>query len=289
MERKLGAKRVSEWLGVMLIAVMMMLFLSSLLLRNADANGTGTLLLTLFLRVLTFGFPVCVSAYLLRSGGYQAPEMKKTFSGYQTVMIVISSIGSIICLQMLYGSVFPMAINTLNMTEDTEPLTLALLFLVHVLAPAFLEELFFRGVLMRALTVFRALLAILISSLMFALMQISLYSFPLVFVCGFIVGVAYLSTGSLLAAQIIRVSCNSFWYFSALINVFFPAYADAVMQGLFGACVLMLAAGLPLLKLTFAAVFEDNDTDVAPSFRFWTAPMILFLTVALAVNLLFGG
>lgn len=289
MERKLSAKRISEWLGVMLIVMITLIFLSSILLGKADAHGTGTLLFTLLFKIVIFVFPVAASLYLLRSGNYQVPIMKKTFSGHQSVMIVFSSVGSIICLQMLYGAVFPMTINTLGITADTKPVTLVLLFLVHVLAPAFLEEFFFRGVLMRALTAFRGLLAILISSLMFALMHISLYSFPLVFVCGFIIGVAYLSTGSLVAVQIIHLACNTFWFLSAVIRTYASSHAGDVMQILFGACVLMLAAGLPLLKMTFAAVFDDNDTDVAPSSHFWTVPMIVFLAVALAVNLLFGG
>ncbi len=288
MERKLSPKRVSEWLGVLLIAVLMVVLLSSLLLSKLNEHDTGVLLLSLFLKIATFAIPMGASFLLVRAG-YCFPEMKKTFSGYQTILIIISSIGSIVCVQMLYGSVFPMTINTLGITSETKPLTLALLFFGYVVAPALLEEIFFRGILMRSLTMFRGLLAILISSLAFALMHVSLFSFPLVFVCGFIIGTAYLSTGSLAATVVIHLSCNAFWYFSAVLGAFVPSHALMLMQGLFGACVLMLAAGLPLLKMTFVALFDDDDKLAHPSSSFWTAPMILFFALALAANILLGG
>ena len=290
MRREQSPKRISEALGSMLMAVLVMLLLSSFLTGGMDENGTGTLLLKLFLKIVTFGFPAWAVAMCIRRGVVRLPAMKKTFSGYQTVLIVISAIGSIVCIQMLYGSVFPMTISDLGITSETPALTLILLFFVHVAAPAVLEEIFFRGVFMRSLTIFRGLLAILISSLMFALMHISLYAFPLVFVCGFIIGSAYLSTGSITAAIIIHLSCNTFWYFSAVLNAVAPSAASAVMQGLFGACVLMLAAGLPLLKQTFRAVFDEDDSGtVAPSAQFWSFPMAVFLAMALAANFLLGA
>ena len=290
MEKRFFPKKISEWLGMMMIAVLAMLIGFAMLLGGMDAHGTDTLLLQLLLKFVTFGVPAFMAFWAVRKGCYCFPKIHKMFSGHQTVMIVVSSIGSIICLEMLYSSVFPMTLNDLGITAQTRPLTLALLFLVHVAAPAVLEEMLFRGVLMRALTAFRGLLAILISSLVFGLMHISLYGFPIVFVCGFIIGVSYLSTGSLAATTVVHFSCNAFWYFAAVMKALFPAYEKTVMQGLFGACVLMVAAGLPLLKMTFSAVFDEHEErEVLPSSQFWSVPIVLFLVVAMAANLFFGA
>ena len=290
MKREQSPKRISEALGVMLISVLMMLFLSSLITSGMNAHGAGTLMLRIILKVVTFGAPVLAVAACARRGTYRLPEMSKTFSGYQTLLIVISSIGSIVCIQLLYGSVFPMTINDLGITKDTSAVTLVLLFFAHAAVPAVLEEILFRGVLLRALTIFRGLLAILISSLAFALMHVSLYAFPMVFVCGFILGAAYLSTGSVVATIIIHLSCNTFWFFSAVLNASESVIATPVIQGFFGICILMLSAGLPLLKQTFRTIFDEDDVrEFVPSSKFWSFPMAVFMAMALAANILLGA
>ncbi len=290
MKREQSPKRISEALGVMLISVLMMLFLSSFITGGMEAHGAGALILKIFLKIFTFGSPILAVAACARRGTYHLPQMNKTFSGYQTLLIVISSIGSIVCIQLLYGSVFPMTISDLGITGNTPALTLVLLFFAHAAVPAVLEEILFRGVLMRALMIFRGLLAILISSLAFALMHVSLYAFPMVFMCGFILGAAYLSTGSVFAAIIIHLSCNTFWFFSAVLNASASEIATPVMQGLFGICILMLSAGLPLLKQTFRTIFDEDDVrEFVPSSKFWSFPMAVFIAMALAANILLGA
>ena len=200
-------------------------------------------------------------------------------------MVVLSSFGVILIIQMLYTSVFPSVKTTVNIGLAETPMQIFLLFLSVSLVPAMAEEILFRGFLVRALRIFRLSLSVLMSALAFALMHFSVTGFPLFFVCGLILGMAYVSTGSLSVAVSVHFLCNAFWFLAQTVETYMPEYGMSVMQGAFTVCVLLSIAGIPFLKENMRVFFEDDES--VPSSDFWSLPTVLFVLLAAGIQILF--
>lgn len=142
---------------------------------------------------------------------------------------------------------------------------------------------------MRALTVHRKLLALMVSALSFALMHFSIERFPIAFFCGLILGIAYLSTGSLGCAIFIHLFCNAIWYAVEIVRTLFASYYPTFMRIVFAACVLMIAAGMPVLKTTLGTVSGEDDEQAVSSAYFWSFPYIVFLVTAALVQVFWRG
>ena len=193
-------------------------------------------------------------------------------------------------LQVLYASVFPSTVPVSGVSKDLSLFAFLLLSLTAVILPSVLDELFFRGVVLRSLTSYRALLAILISSLVNALMSLSLEAFPIRFLCAFLIGSLYYTTGSISVSIGVRVLSETAWFLSETVSVFAASRYDTFVRVLVASCVLLLAFGLPFLKETVRAILADeNDASVLPSSHFWGVPIVVFLILAVGFTILFGS
>lgn len=285
MQKKKYMPRVSDILGLALILTMLLLFLGAWF-----SGFFGMSVLDIFVKLLlklpVFFLPIFFVVFAYRRFAMPIPVLPRSLDYNESAMLTVSTFGAIVLMRVLYSAVFPSTISAVGISETTSVFGFLLLFFSSVVIPAVLQELFFRGVVLRALTAYRALLAILISSVVFALMSFSLEMFPIAFFCGFMLGSVYYATGSLGAVIGIHLSANAVWFLAETVDVYAPARYSLFVRVLVASCVLLFAFGLPFLKKTVRALLADEDDDsVLPSSQFWSVPIVVFLVFSIAVQL----
>ncbi len=172
------------------------------------------------------------------------------------------------------------------------PLGFAFSVLSVAVFPAFLEEFFFRGVLLGTLSKFGKPFAIFTSSLLFGLIHGNLVQIPFAFLVGIILAFAVLESGSIWTGILIHFLNNfisiCFKYLSGMfgedsVNILFSLFVLAIMGLGFW--------GLYLLCIRNNKVFElpkTNHTTTA-SQRFWwfvSSPTIIISIVFVAFEIL---
>lgn len=277
-------KRVSEAVGCALLLSMFFLLGASFLSDQTAEAAVLPLLLRIALKLAIFLLPtVWLIVFLLRRN-IAFPKITERASLYKTLMLTLSSAGVIVIIEMLYVAVFPSAMAAVGVAKGNTVSENVLLFILAAAVPAIAEELLFRGVILRAMRVFRTSLAILMSALVFALMHFSAPIFPLAFICGLIFGMAYVSTGSISSVIGIHFLCNAFWFLAETVNVYIPDGYSSLMRGAFALCVLLSSAGLPFLKENMIAFFAEDEYSV-PSSAVWSMPMVLFIALSVGIQL----
>ncbi len=280
--------RISDVLGLALILAMLLLFLASWLSAFLDMS-VSAIFLKIGMDLSVFLLPILLIVVTYKRFSWRIPRLSSSLDYNESAMLTVSSFGAIVLIQVLYASVFPSVIQRVGVAETDSIFEFMMLFFASVVVPAVLEELFFRGVVLRTLTVYRGLLAILISSVVYALMAFSLTAFPLAFFCGFLIGSVYYATGSLTVAVGIHFSANAVWFLAETVSVYVPEQYSVFMKGLVISCVLLFAFGLPFLKKTVRAILSDEREDsLLPSSQFWSVPITIFLISAICVQIFFG-
>ena len=277
---------ISEAIGCVLLFSMLLVLLMAAFGSEASIS-VQNLICRICGKLLIFVLPAVWGVWMIRRSGISIPCRVQKPSLHNDQTVVISSFGLIIVVQMLYMSVFPSVKSTANVALAETPTQILLLFLSASIVPAVAEEILFRGFLIRSLGLFRRSLCVLMSALTFALMHFSVTGFPLFFVCGLILAMAYISTGSLSVCVGIHFLCNAFWFLSETVETYLPHYGTFVTRGAFTVCVLLCISGIPFLKENMRVFFEDQDEPSAPSSQFWTLPTVLFVLVAAAIQIFF--
>ncbi|MBQ8496799.1 MAG: CPBP family intramembrane metalloprotease [Clostridia bacterium] len=275
-------KRVSEAIGgALLLAMLLLLWIS--LLPETEISALP-LLFRIVLKIAIFLFPALWLAVFLKRRKISPPKMTERASLNKSLMLMLSSAGLIVIIEILYTALFPTVITPVGVARENTLLENFLLFLSVSVVPAVTEEIFFRGVVLRSMRVFRTSLAILMSALVFALMHFSAPVFPLAFVCGLIFGMAYVSTGSVFSVIGIHFLCNAFWFLAETVNVYMPDGYSLLIRGAFTVCVLLSSTGLPFLKENTVAFFADDEYAVSSS-AVLSLPMMLFIGLAVGIQL----
>lgn len=277
---------VSEAIGCVLLFAMLLFLLMAAFGLNTNVSVQSLVGRTCG-KLLVFVLPAAWGVWMLRRSGIAFPREIKRTSLHKDQTVVLSSFGLIIVVQMLYMAVFPSVKTTANVALAETPEQIFLLFLSASLAPAVAEEILFRRFLIPSLGLFRRSLSVLMSALTFALMHFSVTGFPLYFVCGLILAMAYISTGSLSVCVGIHFLCNAYWFLLETVETYLPQYGAFVTRGAFTVCVLLCISGIPFLKENLRVFFEDEDETFAPSAQFWTLPTVLFVLTAAAIQLWF--
>ncbi len=279
--------RISDILGVSLFLMSVLYFLSERI-----RGGLGESVFALFLKALLllpvyFG-PIFFVYFGMRRFSFPMPSLSKDTLDYsESAMLAISTLGAVVLMQTLYASLFPSTVRVVGVEGTDSVFGFLLLFFGAVVLPALLEEIFFRGVVLRSLSRHRALLAILISSLISALMRFSVEQFPLAFFCSFLIGSVYYATGSLATAAGIHMLASGVWFLSETVAFYSPEGHELFLRIAVGACVLLFAFGVPFLKKTVQALLADeHDGGVLPSAQFWGIPITLFLIFAALLQIL---
>lgn len=289
MQVKKYDPRVSDILGVALIALALMEILFALLTART-VPSIFSLLIAVLLQLPMYFVPVFFVVFAYKRLRWSMPELAREMDYNRRAMLTVSTFGGIVIMQTLYAAVFPSTVPSVGVKDAESLLAFLLLSFSSVVLPAMLEELFFRGIVLRALTVYRALMAILVSSLVNALLCFSLEAFPIRFFCAFLIGSLYYATGSLSVAISVHVMTNAVWFLSETVEVYASAQHGLFMRVLVVSCTLLLAFGLPFLKRTVRAILADvDDEQVMPSSHFWSVPIIVFLVLAVGIQLLLAS
>jgi membrane protease YdiL (CAAX protease family) len=283
---KKDAVRVSEVLGCSLLISMLLLLVSTLALQAQseifDRHG-------FFLKALSFAalvLPAIWGTWRFRRLSIDFPTLSAKAALNKKLIVMLSTFGVILISQIFYEAIFPTSIPKPDLYGIVTPILIFPMFFFRTLVPAVAEEIFFRGFFMRCMRVFRASLAVLMSALVYALMHFSVEGFPLFFVMGLLIGMAYLATNSLSTVIAISFLCKAFWFLEETVSVYLPEGRLSLMQGSLAVCVMLSAMGLPYLKENMRAFFENDDDNAVPSAYFWTVPMILFVGLAAGIQLL---
>ncbi len=281
--------KVSDVLGVALILLAVLALVSADLFGLTD-QSTLALFLKILLQLPVYFVPVFFVILAYRRIGLAFPLLPRGLGYNQSAMLTVSTFGGIVILQLLYASVFPSTVPSAGVAQAPSLFAFLLLSFSSVALPAVLEELFFRGILLRSLTVYRALLAILISSIANALLYFSPAAFPIRFLCSFLIGSLYYATGSISVSVSVHIMTNAVWFLSETVAVYAADKSSLFVRVLVIACALLFAFGLPFLKETVQAILADvDDADVLPSSHFWGVPIAVFLVLAVAFHLFCGS
>lgn len=116
-------------------------------------------------------------------------------------------------LDPLLARIFPQSEDAYQQSLLTRSKTPLVSFFHICLFAPFIEELLIRGVILEGLQhTYGKLIALLISTLIFALLHFNMAQTLSAFVCGLILGVLYLSTGSLFSCMLAHFGYNTISY-----------------------------------------------------------------------------
>ncbi|MBQ0010020.1 MAG: CPBP family intramembrane metalloprotease [Ruminococcus sp.] len=202
--------------------VIFLLVLSTVLsfLPVGNRGITRTCLFMIAWQVILFGVPFLVYGAIRPTHSFA-----KLFHGrltasavpiivFGTLMLILQScvlrfgvfyFGYRVGAYSLYGSSFDVSAG--NATE------LAAIVLAYAVVPAILEEIFFRGIMMREYRIGGFLYSTLFSSLLFAVAHLDPAGFPITFCAGLTLSLILLVTGSLAAAMAAHAAYNLFVIF----------------------------------------------------------------------------
>lgn len=138
---------------------------------------------------------------------------------------------------------------------DSDPLGVAL---AYVIIPAIVEEFFFRSVLISDYEAFNGPVAVIISSIFFAMLHFSFAQFPLYFILGIILGTLTYVTGTTFPAMLIHLVNNTaVIFFGKSISVFLRESSSSFIL----AFILVVAFMLSLLMMlsTMENIYERRS------------------------------
>ena len=285
---KKDAPRVSFVLGCASLFSMALYLALSLMAENISALKTDYLLVFRTLSLGAFLLPAMWGVWKLRRLVINFPSSPPGAGLNKKLAVMLSTFGMIVIIRILYVSVFPSAMETVGVNGEMTATELFLLFVFSTVASAIAEEIFFRGFFLRSMRIFRTSLAVLMSALAFALMRFSVESFPLYFVFGLLIGMAYVATNSLATVIGIGFLGKSFLFLEETVSIYMPDSYMVLMQGGLAICILLSASGLPYLKENMIAFFENDDETAIPSSYFWTVPTVLFIVLAAGIQIFFS-
>lgn len=143
-------------------------------------------------------------------------RLKKNIDAVQIILLILVSLGAFFAVQLVNASFLEFLISFMGEPSDISPMADAtnvsqLLFELVIIAglPAICEEIFFRGFVMRSFERYSPVLAVIISSVAFAIMHGNLQQILYAFILGLILGTVVMVTDSLLAGTLMHFTLNA--------------------------------------------------------------------------------
>ena len=183
-------------------------------LNDLGLGNTSYLLLYMGVYIVMMGAPLPVAALIQRRRIQPFGPAKRVHPlafaggvlGGMAMCVVANIIASYIMnFLMLLGIPQPPMPDTLMRT----PLSLGLNLLIFAVLPALLEEMVFRGYVLRTLRPYGDRTAILVSSLLFALMHGNVLQVPFAFIVGLVLGYVAVQTDNIWLAVVIHFGNNA--------------------------------------------------------------------------------
>lgn len=178
---------------------------------------------------------------------------------------------------------------------DKTPLSLALNLFTMAVLPALLEELVYRGYILRTLRSYGNMFAVVISSLLFSLMHGNLRQIPFAFIVGMVLGLLYVMTDNIWLSVTVHFANNAISVWMEYLG--FSLSEDAV--GYFYALIIygLVFVGAIALLILFLAYrpqlrVSRVETHLSTSKRTTTlfgAPLFLISIILYIVLLILGA
>ncbi len=163
-------------------------------------------------------------------------------------------------------------------------------FVILVIAPAILEEFCFRGVICGRLARFNRMAAVIVSSILFSLMHMTVDQIPFAFAAGLLMGYVYLRTGSIWSSVLIHAVNNGFAFFSEYLYYRYDGAMDMQRLYMLGWAALFVVGLTALVILGLS--HEETDTPAplsggrAMAASLSSPLLIVCCTLALAATVL---
>lgn len=167
-------------------------------------------------------------------------------------LIILGSIGLVLSTAILndwFCQLIDYQLPTEDYTQYMSDPELVALFMTMSLAPAFAEELLFRGVIYTNLRPYGRVLAILVSSVAFGLMHQNVGQFFYTTIAGIVMALAYEATGSIWTSVFIHMFNNLFAVFQTAVLYRYDNVNAAVIIYLSQAVVIFLGIMSVILLL----------------------------------------
>lgn len=278
------AKRTSEYMALALFLGMILLFLQALLLtEHTVPNIYLRKLAAAVFSAVRLGAPAFLFMHMQKISGAERMKIEKKpeLTPKYNITLAFAGFAFIFIFGLLYAAAFPSAATPF---EDGDPLSALLTVLASALVPAFCEEYLYRKLFCTELTVHGSAFAIIISALLFALAHFSFYTFPYAFICGLVLGVVYLKTGSVRYSMAVHFANNFLGYVCAFVSTKLraPDYANVMV-------VLMLALGVMALGACYTILpgrqnLTPRENGNVASSAFLTFPMVVYIFCAVLMN-----
>lgn len=179
-----------------------------------------------------------------------------------------------------------------NAVMPSDTLGAVLHVLLYALLAPILEELVFRGVIMQSLRRFGDALALVCSSVLFALIHADILTLPYAFLSGLVIGYFVLRSGSLLTGMIIHFANNLFWIiYDAAATGLSPTQGDIVLHSIYTAFIIAGLFAAVFAAKRDAAMFSLAPGSTALPYKlkirtmFTSGLMIVFIIIVLGLML----
>ena len=279
-------KKEHRTIGFMVLAAFLLLFLCRFLAPYLPIPDLPFLLPLLLLGVALL-LPSLVYI-LFRGKGYSKALRLQLPRGTHTPLLIaafFALFSGTLLLSILFGGTETLG-NCVAAFDAERPQTVwetLLLLLVTALLPAVLEEFFFRGVVMVEYERRGAVRAILMSTLLFALLRFDLSNFPAYLFAGALLALVLFVTNSLFATVILHVLydlaatltqhyLNTLYYFTGTVQLFLFVF------------ILILLISLILFCRAAARVYRGRDEQGIGDPRRAVPYNVQFYTVLDAVS-----
>ena len=235
----------------LLIVISALLCGANLIDVEAISKNTNIYLTIMVLELIILGVPAAFFC-ILRGGSYgRNLRIKMMQTRHITITIwafLFMTAGSIVLSFLMYY-LFPDAFvaSALSSIAAGESVSRFYLLIVFALLPALLEEFLFRGILSAEYSSYGASVAVVMSSLCFALLHFSFVRLPIYFFMGVILSLTAGATRSLMPPILIHAANNAF-------VLFFETYLYRI-AGKHSGGLILLAFLIGVATLVFAILF----------------------------------
>lgn len=251
-------RRLSIFAGIGLLGFMLMqqIFSGALLLLGlGEAYQTNALLQNacgILFSVFCVGLPFLFVFFLLHTRR-QAPVIPLGTPQNKLRALLLVLIGLLVCMAgnyatsglILFFDLFRIELTAPDVMPPADAFGCVILFVQSAVVPAVVEEFAIRGVVMQPLRKYGDWFAILMSSIVFALMHGNLVQAPFAFIAGLGLGYAVIASGSLWTGILIHLLNNSISVVQTIAFAFLPPEtANLISAGMIGVIIAAGAAAL---------------------------------------------
>lgn len=241
----------------LMIAELALLILLRLTDLSFTSGGENPYLSVIVLQLVIFIIPCMLFYRIRRTPAYTKRMRLRPFAprqiGFVVVSLVAVTFGST-ALSAIIGLAFPGAGQVENSYIGPAPDSLISLqsIVAYALVPAVSEEFLCRSVLFSEYEEIGTLQAVVMTSVMFAMLHLNLYLFPVYFFCGVILAFVLYVTNSVLAVILVHFMNNIFF-------LYYEVYlTEAIQSSAYSSMIMFLLISIFLLSMILLFAYAEK-------------------------------